>query len=44
MEKQQKCLFMIGNPLLDISVECPDNKVLDKYELQHGQASLANEK
>ena len=44
MEKQQKCLFMIGNPLLDISVECPDSKVLDKYELQHGQASLASEK
>jgi hypothetical protein len=44
MEKQQKTLFMIGNPLLDISVECNDNAILEKYGLEHGQASLANEK
>jgi len=35
---------MIGNPLLDISVECKDNSILEKYSLQHGQASLATEK
>uniref|UniRef100_A0A7S3FUY3 Adenosine kinase n=1 Tax=Strombidium rassoulzadegani TaxID=1082188 RepID=A0A7S3FUY3_9SPIT len=41
MEKQ---IFFIENPLIDISVELKDNAILDKYELQHGQASLAGEK
>jgi sugar/nucleoside kinase (ribokinase family) len=40
----QKQLFVIGNPLLDISIELNDNALLDKYELQHGHASLAGEK
>jgi hypothetical protein len=40
----KKQLFLIGNPLLDISVELKDNTILDKYELVHGQASLAGEK
>jgi adenosine kinase len=40
----KKQLFLIGNPLLDISVELSDNTMLDKYELAHGQASLAGEK
>lgn len=42
--EDNKQLFLIGNPLLDISVELKDNAVLDKYELQHGMASLAGEK
>jgi adenosine kinase len=42
--EDNKQLFLIGNPLLDISVELKDNTVLDKYELQHGMASLAGEK
>ena len=37
-------LFCIENPLLDISVVLKDNAILDKYELQHGMASLATEK
>jgi len=40
----QKHIFVIGNPLLDISVEVKSNDVLDKYELTHGQASLCGEK
>lgn len=40
----KKQIFLIGNPLLDISVELKDNAILDKYGLQHGQASLAEEK
>ena len=37
-------LFFIENPLLDISIELKDNTIIDKYELQHGMASLAGEK
>ena len=37
-------LFLIENPLLDISVELNDNTLLDKYELQRGMACLATEK
>jgi len=37
-------LFLIGNPLLDISVELKDNSILEKYELEQGLASLAGEK
>lgn len=37
-------IFFIENPLLDISVELNDNSILDKYELQKGMASLAEEK
>jgi hypothetical protein len=32
---------MIGNPLLDISIELEDSAILDKYSLTHGHASLA---
>jgi adenosine kinase len=39
-----KQLFVIGNPLLDISIELHDNAILDKYELQAGHASLAGDK
>jgi len=39
-----KQLFIIGNPLLDISIELKDKALLDKYELQAGHASLAGEK
>jgi len=34
-------IFFIGNPLLDISCELKDNTILEKYNLQKGQASLA---
>jgi len=34
-------IFYIGNPLLDISCELKDNSLLEKYNLQKGQASLA---
>lgn len=37
-------LLFIENPLLDISIELKDNTIIDKYELQHGMASLAGEK
>ena len=39
MEKPQ--IFYIGNPLLDISCELSDNKILEKYGIQAGMASLA---
>jgi adenosine kinase len=38
----QKQLFCIENPLLDISVSMPDNALLEKYKLVHGQACLAS--
>ena len=41
MDAQKKHILMICNPLLDISVECNDNSLLEKYALQHGQAILA---
>ena len=44
MDATNKHIFVIGNPLLDISVEVSDNSILDKYELQHGAASLAGDK
>jgi adenosine kinase len=44
MEQQNKHVFVIGNPLLDISVEVKDNSILDKYELGHGLTTLAGEK
>jgi adenosine kinase len=37
-------IFAAGNPLLDISVELSNNDLLTKYELAHGQASLAGDK
>jgi len=37
-------VFGIENPLLDISVEIPDDGLLKKYELQNGHAILAAEK
>jgi len=42
--EESKHIFVIGNPLLDISIEVKDTKILDKYELQRGLASLAGEK
>jgi adenosine kinase len=36
-------LFVIGNPLLDISVWENDNNLLEKYSLKLGDACLANE-
>lgn len=36
-------IFFIENPLLDISVECNDNTIIEKYGLQAGMASLAAE-
>jgi len=41
MDAQKKHLFVIENPLLDISVEMTDNSLLEKYGIQHGMASLA---
>jgi len=38
----QKHIFLIGNPLLDISAEFKDNAILDKYKLEPGMASLAS--
>ena len=32
---------MIGNPIMDISVEDPESVVLNKYKLELGQACLA---
>ena len=37
-------LFVMGNPLLDISVEMNDDSVLKKYGLESGMAILAEEK
>ena len=37
-------IFFMGNPLLDISVEDPENALLKKYELETGQAILAEAK
>lgn len=37
-------IFGIGNPLLDISVETPNDEIFKKYELSAGQACLAEEK
>ena len=34
----------MGNPLLDISIECTDDSLLKKYELTNGAAILAEEK
>lgn len=44
MEGQDLLIVAIENPLLDVSVELPDNALLEKYGLQHGQACLAEEK
>ena len=41
--EQQKQLFFIGNPLLDISVECADDSLCKKYGIECGLASLAGE-
>lgn len=41
MDAEKSGLFFIGNPLLDISCELPDNKLVEKYGLQAGLASLA---
>ena len=36
-------IVMIGNPIMDISIEDQDRTYLDKYKLELGQASLATE-
>ena len=44
---KQKCgrVFIIGNPLLDISIEIkPDDTLLKKYDLKWGNASLSEHK
>lgn len=41
--ESEKLIFAIGNPLLDISAECSE-EVLQKYELKHGHAILAEDK
>lgn len=37
-------IFCMGNPLLDISIECQDDALLKKYDLTNGAAILAEEK
>lgn len=44
MDAQNKHIFVIGNPLLDISVDVTETTLLEKYELEEGQASLAGDK
>ena len=46
MEGQQvrDQIFLIENPLLDISIDAKDDELIKKYELQAGLASLASEK
>lgn len=44
MEGARNRLFIIGNPLLDVSLEVSDNALLEKYGLETGQAILAEEK
>jgi adenosine kinase len=44
METQDILLVAIENPLLDISIELENDELLKKYELQHGQACLADAK
>ena len=36
-------IFFIENPLMDISKEFKEDSILEKYNLQHGQACLASE-
>jgi len=36
-------LFVIGNPLLDISIYREERSLLDKYRLKFGHACLADE-
>lgn len=44
MEGQDYLLVGIENPLLDIAAEFENDEILKKYELQHGQACLAEPK
>lgn len=41
MEGEKKQIFFIGNPLLDISIETPDDALIKKYGLTCGLACLA---
>jgi len=43
VESKEIDLMVIGNPLLDISVMCNDNTLLDKYGMKSGEACLASE-
>lgn len=43
MEKHDIAVVVMENPLLDITVQDPDNAVHAKYRLQHGQASLVDD-
>jgi adenosine kinase len=36
-------IVAIENPLLDIQLEIPNDELLNKYALSHGQACLAND-
>lgn len=36
-------VFFMENPLMDLSKEYEDDTILQKYNLAHGQACLANE-
>lgn len=42
MDSSDLLLVAIENPLLDISLELPDDEILKKYNLTHGQACLAD--
>lgn len=42
MDSQNLLLVAIENPLLDISLELENDDILKKYNLQHGQACLAD--
>jgi len=44
MDAQNIAVVVIENPLLDITVQDPENAIHTKYELKHGAASLADEK
>ncbi len=44
VDTQEYLIFGIGNPLLDISLEIPDDTLLKKYGIAYGQACLAEEK
>ena len=44
MDTTKKHLFVIENPLLDISVEVKEDAIIKKYELIPGGVLLASEK
>ncbi len=42
IQKDRSDICIIGNPLIDISVELEDDSLLRKYGLQIGQKTLAS--